>query len=244
MSPDQTPDTTEAEPEMARRCPVCETVFTVTYPFSRQVFCSPTCKVANRNSKPARQTCPVCENEFTTTVARRRTYCSEECRSDGRTSDDIRDRRVCLVCNGSFEALKPPARSTVPRPAAKTPSAAATRQETKTAHVVSVRPLLCRHGPSCLRPPNLSADPSRVSKWPRNVTRWNRPRPATVPTASSRSPSSRFSRPPKPPALPSLPPAPTSFRCEGHRDPATRPSLITGLAGLTAGEPSGFAIDE
>lgn len=105
MSPD-TPDTTEVEPEMARRCPVCETVFTVTYPFSRQVFCSPTCKVANRNSKPARQTCPVCENEFTTTVARRRTYCSEECRGAARTSEDIRARRVCLVCNGPFEALK------------------------------------------------------------------------------------------------------------------------------------------
>lgn len=53
MSPD-TPDTTEVEPEMARRCPVCETVFTAIYPFSRQVFCSPTCKV-----QPQQQTGPV-----------------------------------------------------------------------------------------------------------------------------------------------------------------------------------------
>ncbi|MFB7248605.1 hypothetical protein ACFCYX_39905 [Streptomyces populi] len=103
MSPD-TPDSTEVEPEMARRCPVCETVFTVAYGFSRQVFCSPTCKAAN--SKPARRTCPVCENEFTTTVARRRTYCSEQCCGAARTSDDIRDQRVCLVCNGPFETLK------------------------------------------------------------------------------------------------------------------------------------------
>lgn len=108
VSHDTSDHITEVEPEMARRCPVWETIFTVIYPFSRQVFCSPTCKAANRNSKPAQQTCPICENEFTTTVGRRRTYCSE------------------------------------------------------------------------------------------------------VPTATSRSPSSRFSRPPIPPALPSPPPAPTS----------------------------------
>lgn len=91
---------------MARHCPVCETVFTVATATSRQVFCSPTCKETNRNRKPARQTCPVCENEFTTTVARRRTYCSEECRATARTSEDVRERRICPVCDGPFEALK------------------------------------------------------------------------------------------------------------------------------------------
>ncbi|MFF7359137.1 hypothetical protein ACFZA1_42125 [Streptomyces filipinensis] len=106
MSPDHTPDTAEVEPEMARRCPVCATVFTVAYRYSRQVFCSPTCKSANRNNKPARQTCPACENEFTTTVARRRTYCSEECRNAARTSDDIREKRVCPVCGDPFATLK------------------------------------------------------------------------------------------------------------------------------------------
>jgi hypothetical protein len=80
---------------MARRCPVRETVFTVATATSRQVFCSPTCRETNRNSKPALQICPVCENEFTTTVARRRSYCSEECRSTARTSEDVKEKRTC-----------------------------------------------------------------------------------------------------------------------------------------------------
>ncbi|MFF4693930.1 hypothetical protein [Streptomyces sp. NPDC001307] len=46
------PDTTEVTSEVARRCPVCETVFTVGTATSRQVFCSPTCKETNRQSKP------------------------------------------------------------------------------------------------------------------------------------------------------------------------------------------------
>lgn len=91
---------------MARRCPVCETVFTVATATSRQVFCSPTCKATNRQSKPAQQTCPVCENEFTTTAGRKRIYCTEECRIAARTSEDIREKRTCPVCDDPFETLK------------------------------------------------------------------------------------------------------------------------------------------
>ncbi|MER6067132.1 hypothetical protein ABT167_39665 [Streptomyces sp. NPDC001792] len=68
------PDTTEVTSEVARSCPVCETVFTVGTATSRQVFCSPTCKETNRQSKPPQQTCPACQTEFTTTVGQRRIY--------------------------------------------------------------------------------------------------------------------------------------------------------------------------
>ncbi|MCM3809334.1 hypothetical protein [Streptomyces malaysiensis] len=48
MSPDHTPDPIEADNDMARRCPACETVFTVDTHTSRQVFCSKTCREAHR----------------------------------------------------------------------------------------------------------------------------------------------------------------------------------------------------
>ncbi|MDN3061201.1 hypothetical protein ACFV4E_15295 [Streptomyces hygroscopicus] len=106
MSPDNTPDTTEVTSEMARRCPVCTTVFTVATATSRQVFCSPTCKETNRQNKPVQQTCPACQTEFTTTAGQRRIYCSDECRTTSRTSEDARENRTCPVCEGPFEALR------------------------------------------------------------------------------------------------------------------------------------------
>jgi endogenous inhibitor of DNA gyrase (YacG/DUF329 family) len=106
VSPDNAPDTTEVTSEMARRCPICETVFTVATATSRQVFCSPTCKETNRQSKPVQQTCPVCEHEFTTTAGRKRIYCTEECRIAARTSEDIRGKGTCPVCDDPFETLK------------------------------------------------------------------------------------------------------------------------------------------
>ncbi|MYX56989.1 hypothetical protein GTZ89_15130 [Streptomyces sp. SID8382] len=48
MSPDHTPDPIEADNDMARRYPACETVFTVDTHTSRQVFCSKTCREAHR----------------------------------------------------------------------------------------------------------------------------------------------------------------------------------------------------
>ncbi|MER8156883.1 hypothetical protein [Streptomyces sp. NPDC094472] len=106
MSPDNIPDTTEVTSEMARCCPVCTTVFTVATATSRQVFCSPTCKETNRQSKPVQQTCPTCQTAFTTTVGQRRIYCSDECRTTSRTSEDAREKRTCPVCEGPFDALR------------------------------------------------------------------------------------------------------------------------------------------
>lgn len=91
---------------MARRCPVCETVFTVATQTSRQVFCSPTCKESNRQRRPVQQVCPACQTEFVTTAALRRTYCSEECRVASRMSEDARETRACPVCAGTFESAK------------------------------------------------------------------------------------------------------------------------------------------
>ncbi|MFD8339726.1 hypothetical protein ACFV42_45070 [Streptomyces solisilvae] len=106
MSPDNTPDTTEVTSEMARRCPVCTTGFTVVTATSRQVFCSPTCKETNRQSKPIQHTCPACQTEFTTPAGQRRIYCSDECQTTSRTSKDARENRTCPVCEGPFEALR------------------------------------------------------------------------------------------------------------------------------------------
>lgn len=197
---------------MARRCPVCETVFTVAYRYSRQVFCSPTCKAANRNNKPARQTCPACENEFTTTVARRRTYCSEECRNAARTSDDIREQRVCPVCDGPFATLKT-TRQIYCSPACRKDAERRrdqARDEDRARRLAETTPLPSRA--ELPPPPEPSAGLPHANQWLPSVTRWNRPRPGAAPTATSRSPLSRFLRPLKPPAPPSPPQALTSSR--------------------------------
>ncbi|SED02020.1 IstB-like ATP binding protein [Streptomyces melanosporofaciens] len=112
---------------------------------------------------------------------------------------------------------RPPARSTVHRPAAKTPNADATKPGTKTGPAASARHRHRRHCRSCHRSPNRSAERHHANQ-PWNATRWSRPRPGTVRTASSRSPSSRCLRPRKPPAPLSPRPSPTSFRCEGLHD--------------------------
>jgi hypothetical protein len=91
---------------MARRCPVCESVFTVATHTSRQVFCSPTCKETNRQRRPVQQVCPSCDTEFVTTAVLRRIYCSEACRITSRTSEDARETRTCPVCDGIFESLR------------------------------------------------------------------------------------------------------------------------------------------
>ncbi|MFF3160166.1 hypothetical protein [Streptomyces sp. NPDC057910] len=89
---------------MARRCPACETTFTVAHHTSRQVYCSPTCRTASRQHTPVQRVCPVCQNEFTTDVSPRLVFCSAECRLKARTDKDRLEQRSCPICEGSFEA--------------------------------------------------------------------------------------------------------------------------------------------
>ncbi|GAA2523071.1 hypothetical protein [Streptomyces longisporus] len=104
MSPDQ-PIIPEDTDPMARRCPVCETVFAVASSTSRQVFCSPTCREANRQKVPAQMTCPVCAGEFTAYGrAKRRIYCSPECRHKAFNSSEYHEQRTCPTCENVFDA--------------------------------------------------------------------------------------------------------------------------------------------
>ncbi|WP_413812596.1 ATP-binding protein [Streptomyces sp. OE57] len=217
VSPDNAPDTTEVTSEMARCCPVCTTVFTVATATSRQVFCSPTCKETNRQNKPVQQTCPTCHTAFTTTVGQRRIYCSDECRTTSRTSEDAREKRTCPVCEGPFDALRTVRQIYCSPACRKTPNADATKPGTKTGPAASARDRHRRHCRSCHHSPNRSAERHHANQ-PWNATRWSRPRPGTVRTAGSRSPSSRCLRPRTPPAPLSPRPSPTSFRCEGLHD--------------------------
>ncbi|MCV2465018.1 hypothetical protein OEB94_37740 [Streptomyces sp. ICN988] len=106
MSPDQTPGTTEADNDMARRCPGCQTVFTVETSTSRQVFCSRTCREAHRIHTPVQRTCPFCQAEFTTDASPRRIFCSKACRNQSRNSEEAREDRTCPVCDTTFRAPK------------------------------------------------------------------------------------------------------------------------------------------
>lgn len=101
MSPDQlnNPEVTDG---MARRCPVCETVFTVATAKSRQVYCSPACCETHRKSTPLRRDCLACGNEFTTSTSARRSYCSRQCRLAAR--DGALEERTCPVCETVFDA--------------------------------------------------------------------------------------------------------------------------------------------
>ncbi|WP_159426068.1 hypothetical protein [Streptomyces noursei] len=100
------PNTAEVPSDTARRCPFCATVFTVTDRASRQVYCSPACREANRQRVPVQRTCPVCSTEFTTDVSPRRVFCSRECRTKARSSEHALEKRACPVCNDAFEAPK------------------------------------------------------------------------------------------------------------------------------------------
>lgn len=105
---------------------------------------------------------------------------------------------------------------------------------------VSVRPLLWGCGLSYRHGLKFPADSAHVSKWPRNVTRWNRPRPATVPTLTSQSPQPaadpRASRDTR--SRPSFRPHQQPRHRSTAADSVTvvhRPSLITEPADLTVG---------
>jgi endogenous inhibitor of DNA gyrase (YacG/DUF329 family) len=91
---------------MARRCPHCETVFTVADRMSRQVFCSPTCRETNRRRTPVQRTCPQCKNEFLTDVSPKRIFCSSECRTASRANENSMEQRACPVCDGTFDSPK------------------------------------------------------------------------------------------------------------------------------------------
>ncbi|MEV0446200.1 hypothetical protein AB0I84_40445 [Streptomyces spectabilis] len=97
------PNTPEVSPEMARRCPVCKTTFTVSNRKSRQVYCSPTCAETHRKNTPLQRNCLTCQAEFTTNASARRSYCSAECRLVARTSKDALDERVCPCCESTFQ---------------------------------------------------------------------------------------------------------------------------------------------
>ncbi|MEU0413898.1 hypothetical protein ABZ307_39775 [Streptomyces griseorubiginosus] len=105
MSPDQ-PSTPEASDQMARRCPVCETVFTVASSTSRQVFCSPTCRETNRQKMPTQLICAVCSNEFTANGRPRRIYCSTQCKTKALNSSDYLEQRTCPTCENNFDVPK------------------------------------------------------------------------------------------------------------------------------------------
>ncbi|GAU71415.1 putative hypothetical protein [Streptomyces sp. NBRC 110611] len=97
-------NTPEVSSQMARRCPVCETVFAPATVKSRQVYCSPTCAETHRKHTPLQRDCLACGQEFTTNASARRSYCSTECRHAARTSKDALDERVCSFCDTTFQA--------------------------------------------------------------------------------------------------------------------------------------------
>ncbi|MFF7656439.1 hypothetical protein ACFZCY_42590 [Streptomyces sp. NPDC007983] len=82
------------------------TEFAVTNSASRQVYCSPTCREANRQHHPVQRTCPTCKEEFTTDVSPKRIFCSPQCRLAARTSKDALETRTCPICEGAFQAPK------------------------------------------------------------------------------------------------------------------------------------------
>jgi hypothetical protein len=100
------PNIREVPDAMARRCPVCETVFTVASSAGRQVFCSSTCRETNRQKMPAQVICPVFTNEFTARGRPRRIYCSAECRAKAFNSSEYREQRTCPTCENVFGAPK------------------------------------------------------------------------------------------------------------------------------------------
>jgi endogenous inhibitor of DNA gyrase (YacG/DUF329 family) len=79
-------------------------MFTAASPTSRQIFCSPACREANRQHTPVQRICPVCTDEFTTDVSPRRIYCSAECRAIARNSTELLEQRTCPTCQNAFEA--------------------------------------------------------------------------------------------------------------------------------------------
>jgi hypothetical protein len=112
------PNIREVPDAMARRCPVCETVFTVASSAGRQVFCSSTCRETNRQKMPAQVICPVFTNEFTARGRPRRIYCSAECRAKAFNSSEYREQRTCPTCENVFDAPKRSVGSTARPPAA------------------------------------------------------------------------------------------------------------------------------
>ncbi|MCJ0875447.1 hypothetical protein [Streptomyces sp. AP-93] len=106
MSPDRHTNPKGAPDDTARHCPVCQATFTIASRTSRQVYCSPACRVASRQHIPVQRICPVCQNEFTTDVSPRRLFCSAECRNTVRTSKDALENRTCPSCDGAFKAAR------------------------------------------------------------------------------------------------------------------------------------------
>jgi hypothetical protein len=166
VSSDQTANTTARTGELARDCPVCRTTFTAASHTSRQVYCSPTCREANRQHIPVQRTCPVCRSEFTTDVSPRRVFCSTACRTTARTSKDHLEERTCPTCDNTFEAARTVRQVYCSPPAARTPTAAAARPATRNepAAWARVRPRRCRRFPNCPHHPNRPTDPEDPAK--------------------------------------------------------------------------------
>ncbi|MEU2835236.1 hypothetical protein ABZ667_42735 [Streptomyces lavendulae] len=106
MSPDQNTNPQHDPAGTTRRCPVCATTFTVANRGAPRVYCSPTCRDANRQHVPVQRVCPICQGEFTTDVSPRRLYCSAECRNTARTSKEALEERTCPTCDATFEAAR------------------------------------------------------------------------------------------------------------------------------------------